>query len=233
MKHTYFIAIAAAIVCTSTFSTALAQQSSSYQVEYQTPQRYKDFRFTVGGGYAYRLGEREKGSDPASEKFSKQLMHGFAIDLDGQYFFKESWGLGLNANYVSNSASGDNITIPNVGSGKVTEKQGFLYIGPSFASRSEFNRFLLIYNLGLGPLFFTDDITYNGMTATGKATTLGLNAGVAGEYKISGKTGVGLKLSYTMGTINSINVEGRNIKSEEKISVSNLMITAFISFRSW
>ena len=36
-------------------------------------------------------------------------------------------------------------------------------------------------------------------------------------------------------TIDAINVEGQNLqlKSDEKISVSNLMVTAFISFRSW
>ena len=50
---------------------------------------------------------------------------------------------------------------------------------------------------------------------------------------MSGKTGVGLKLSYVVGTIDNLNVEGQNMKSKEKISVSNLMATLFISFRSW
>lgn len=233
MRQIYFIGLLAVAFCIPAFSPAIAQQASPYEVEQQTTSRYKDFRVAVGGGYAYRLAERKKESDPALEKFSKQLMHGYAIDLDGQYFFKESWGLGLNANYVSTSASGDNITIPNVGSGNVSEKQGFFYVGPSFVSRSEYNRFLVLYSLSIGPLFFTDDVTYNGMNATGSATTVGLNAGIAGEYKINGKTGVGIKLSYTMGNINSINMEGQNIQSDEKISVSNLMITAFLSFRSW
>ncbi len=73
----------------------------------------------------------------------------------------------------------------------------------------------------------------SGVNINGSKTTIGINAGVAGEYKVNSKTGVGLKLSYVMGTIDNMNVEGQNYKSEEKISVSNLMATLFISFRSW
>ena len=73
----------------------------------------------------------------------------------------------------------------------------------------------------------------SGQSLVGKQTTLGVNAGIAGEYKLNGKTGVGLKLSYVIGTIDNLNVEGTNVSMGQEISVSNLMITAFISFRSW
>ena len=60
-----------------------------------------------------------------------------------------------------------------------------------------------------------------------------MNAGLAGEYKLNARTGVGLKLSYTIGSINSLNFEGQNLESEETMSISNLMATVFLSFRSW
>ena len=234
MKLTYFIAFVAAIVCTSIFSTALAQQSSPYQVEYQTPPRYKDFRFSIGGGYAYRLGNMEKTGDAALDDMNKKLRHGFTVDAEAQYFFKESWGLGLNANFSSASTSGNNVIIPDIGQAvNYKETQSIIYVGPSFIGRNESEKFLLITHVGVGPLFFNADMNYSGQSFTGNKTTVGLNAGIAGEYKVNNKTGVGLKLSYVMGSIDNLNVEGQNVKYKEKISVSNLMATLFISFRSW
>lgn len=233
MKFTYFIALVAATVCTSVFSTALAQQSSPYQVEYQTPESYKDFRFSIGGGYAYRLGNLEKTGNAALDDMNKKMRHGFTVDADAQYFFKESWGLGLNANFSSASTSGNNVTIPGIDQAvNYKETQRIIYVGPSFVGRNESEKFLLITHVGIGPLFFNADMNYSGQNITGNKTTFGVNAGIAGEYKVNDKTGVGLKLSYVMGSINNLNVEGQNVESEEKISVSNLMATVFISFRS-
>lgn len=234
MKKIYFIALAAAFICASAISSATAQQSTPYQVEYQNAGNYKDFRFAIGGGYAYRLGKLEKTGNTAIDDMNKKLQHGFTVDADAQYFFKESWGLGLNANYCSANTSGDNVTIPGIDqSVNYKETQNFLYVGPSFVGRNESEKFLLITSVGVGALFFNADMNFSGRNLTGKKTTLGVNAGIAGEYKVSSKTGVGLKLSYVLGTIDGMNVEGQNVKSDEKISVSNLMATVFLSFRSW
>ena len=57
------MALAAAFICASAVSSATAQQATPYEVEYQTPGNYKDFRFAIGGGYAYRLGKIAKTGD--------------------------------------------------------------------------------------------------------------------------------------------------------------------------
>lgn len=234
MKRIYLIVLAASFISASAILSANAQQATPYQVEYQTPQNYKDFRFSIGGGYAFRLGKVQKTGDSKIDDMNKKLRHGFTVDADAQYFFKEGWGLGLNANYCSASTSGDNITIPGLNqSVNYKETQSFLYVGPSFVGRNESEKFLLVSNFGIGPLFVNSDMNLSGVNINGSKTTIGINAGVAGEYKVNSKTGVGLKLSYVMGTIDNMNVEGQNYKSEEKISVSNLMATLFISFRSW
>lgn len=237
MKTTTIVAAVAAILFTPPL---LAQENDStfttkYEVEYQIPESYKDFRISFGGGYAYRLGKVEKTGVPAIDDLNKQLRHGFNIDADAQYFFKESWGLGLNANYCSSSTSGNNITLPDMDQtvSSYEETQSMLFVGPSFVGRNEFSQFLLVSSVGIGPLFYTDNITVNGVTGKGTKTTLGVNAGIAGEYKLNAKTGLGLKLSYTIGSINSMSFEGQNIESEETVSISNLMATVFLSFRSW
>ncbi len=88
--------------------------SPAYEVEYQIPESYKDFWIAIGGGYAYRLGKIEETGDPGIDDLNKQLRHGFNIDADAQYFFKDIWGLGLNANYCGSSTSGSNISLPDM-----------------------------------------------------------------------------------------------------------------------
>jgi hypothetical protein len=65
------------------------------------------------------------------------------------------------------------------------------------------------------------------------AVTAGLNLGFSGEYKVNATTGVGLKLSSTVGSVNSLKVEGQKVDLDEAFNLSNVMLTAFICFRSW
>lgn len=234
MKRIYFVALAAAVICVLAVLPVAAQQRTPYEVEYLAPQSYKDFRFSIGGGYALRLGKVQKTGDSRIDDMSRKLRHGFTVDADAQYFFKESWGLGMNVNYCSSATSGNNITIPNYGDiNSYKESQNVLFVGPSFVGRNESEKFLLVSSFGIGPLFYMDRMTIDGVAVDGNKVAFGLNAGVAGEYKLNAKTGIGLKLSYTLGTINSVNFEGQNIKYDDPISISNLMITGFISFRTW
>ncbi len=236
MKRIYVIAFATLLILLSTslFVAAQLKESTSKIKPQNQPQYKQDFRIAVGGGYANRLGKVEKMSDAKLDKMNKELLHGFAIDGDAQYFFRDKWGIGLNANYCSSSTSGENITIPGEGKvGSYKETQSFIYVGPSFVQRSYWKNFLFISNIGLGPAFYSSDIIINGRNIDANKPTLGINAGFAAEYKINKKNGVGLKLSYVIGNIQSMNVNGQNVKLEERMSVSNLMITAFISFRSW
>lgn len=234
MKQTFLIISIATFFLAATFGSVNAQQTTDYEVEYQTVPNYKDFRFAIGGGYAYRLGKIEKTGDAGLDNMSKELRHGFAIDAEAQYFFKETWGLGLNANFCSASGSAGNMKFPDLEQVvNYKETQNFIYFGPSFVGRNETEKFLLITHIGFGPVFFGVDMNYSGQSITGNKTTLGVNAGIAGEYKISNRTGLGLKLSYVTGSVDKINIENTNVEMDNKISVSNLMATLFISFRSW
>ena len=105
MKQIYSIVLAAVVIFMLSPLAALAQEQTSREGEYQAPQGYKDFRFSVGGGYAFRLGKIEKTGDTNIDDFNKQFRHGFNVDADAQYFFKEGWGLGVNANYCSSTGS--------------------------------------------------------------------------------------------------------------------------------
>ncbi|MEA4916280.1 outer membrane beta-barrel protein [Proteiniphilum sp.] len=236
MKRIYLITLAVAMIGGLAVSSATAQQRNSSEVNV-SPQSYKDFRISVGGGYAFRLGKVQKTGDAKVDDVSKQLKHGFTVDADAQYFFKEGWGLGLNVNYCSSPASGEDLDLQFIDGtrrvNKYKESQNMLFVGPSFVGRNESPKFLLVSSFAIGPIFYMDNINMDGIDGSMNATTFGYNAGLAGEYKLNDKTGLGLKLSYTMGSINSIKSGGQTVKLDKPISVSNLMATVFISFRTW
>lgn len=216
----------------SFFSAINAQETTPNNVQIYSQDLYnKNFRFSIGGGYAFRLGKIVDTGDPKIYELNKKLRHGFTIDADAQYFFKQNWGIGINANLCLANTSGYNITIPNLGlANSYKENQRIFYVGPSYVSREGKNKFLFTSNIGLGAIFFSDEIIINGVMAKGSETTIGLNAGLGAEYKVSNNTGIGLKLSYIMGAVNSLNFNGQSVKSDKPMSLSNLMLTAFVSF---
>ena len=55
MKRICTIVLAAAVFCLLAASPANAQQGTLYVVEEQVAPGYKDFRLSVGVGYAYRF----------------------------------------------------------------------------------------------------------------------------------------------------------------------------------
>ena len=228
-----FVAVAT-LFCLPVFSQ-INDAASQREVEYQQDYKYKDFRFAVGGGYAYRVGTIKKTNDRIIDDMNKKLRHGFTIDTDAQYFFKETWGLGLNANMSSFSTSGSGFTIPDV-EGTVhsyEEKQHIIYVGPTYALRMETGKFFLLGTIGFGPIFFMDNLTINGIEVNGTKTTFGTNISLSGEYKMNNKMALGLKLSSTGGSIDSMNVQGQSFDSDEVISLANIGVSIFLSFRSW
>ena len=205
------------------------------EVGYEQNVKHKDLRIAVGGGYAMRSGSVLKTGNKTVDDMSSKLRHGFAIDADGQYFFKETWGIGFNANTYSSSTSGGGFTMEGF-EGNINnyeETQRIVYVGPSFATRLETDKFLLTASVGVGPLFFMDNITVNGIEGKGNQTTFGANVTLGGEYKLKNKMGLGLKLSQITGTIDSMNFEGQKVKSEETMNVSSFTASLFLSFRSW
>lgn len=217
----------------SSFSQIMETPSNPYEVEYEEKIINKDFRFAVGGGYSYRLGNIEKTNDIAIDNLSKKLRNGYNLNADAQYFFKEKWGVGIEANMSAFSTSGGNFTLDGKNITTYDETQRIIYVGPSFATRLESEKFIMLASIGFGPLFFVDNITANGVNGIGNKTTLGSNLTLSAEYKMQNKMGVGLKISQTAGNIDSMTFEGQTIQSNEAFNLSSFSISLFLSFRSW
>ncbi|HCO68871.1 MAG TPA: hypothetical protein DIT04_14095 [Dysgonomonas sp.] len=187
----------------------------------------KGFRATLGGGYAYRLGTMEKSGSKELDDFTSGLRNGFNIDTELQYFFQENFGVGLNANYISQSKTASGVLdIPGIGeTPNYKESNRYIYVGPSFAMRFENTEWGFHMSAGYGAIFFTNEGRAGSLKASIDKTTFGSYIGVAGERRLSRNMGIGLKVSAVAGTVK---IEG----FRERMSVSNLFVTAFVSFRS-
>lgn len=188
---------------------------------------YKNLRFTVGGGYAYWLGKLMRTGDEKLDDFSSGLRNGYNLDLEAQYFFREHLGIGLNGNFIkqSNSESGT-LNIPNVGTvDNYKESNELIYLGASCVLRFENDKWGFYGSGGLGPIFYTNTAEIPARQISLSKTTLGVYYSVAGEHRFSHNIGAGLKIAATFGTLK---IDGL----DDRLSVSNLMVTGFISFRT-
>lgn len=166
------------------------------------------FRFALGGGYSYRLGETDGTS------ITSDLKNAFNIDADAQYFFNSMVGIGINANYVKGHTSYYDIG------------QSFLFVGPSVVFRSDIERFLFLYSAGLGAIFFNQSSNYYLYNNISKATFASLVL-ARGEYKFNKNISLGLKISYSYGSLDI-----PTTYYITNISASSFNISAFISFRA-
>ena len=191
-------------------------------------QQKNDFRFTLGGGYAYRLGKIEKTDE--YESF-KKLHHGFNMEISAQKFYKSTIGFGFNSVYIKQHMSEPDIYFPStIGSSvfKVNETIQFFYIGPSFVISTNPDKITYYGEIGAGLLLFNDVGEYYIFKGSITRPTVGVHTGFSAEYKISSMLGIGLKLSMTAGLIRTSFYEER----KKTYNVSNATIGAFISFRT-
>jgi len=190
----------------------------------------KDFRFTLGGGYSYRLGKLQK-TDNRGRDFGKDMRHGFNVESSGQLFFNENYGIGMNAIYMRQQEARPDISLPGIIGiyrYKLRETTQFFYVGPAFAARVREKKLSLYAEAGAGLLVFDDrgDIDLNKVKLT--HATVGVHIGISPEYRLSSHLGVGLKLSVTTGFMRT-SYYGYKTKTW---NLSNASMGAFISFRS-
>lgn len=233
MKNTHLaILLMSVLVSTSAF----AQRSDNLTVreignspDPDDNKNVRNFRFTVGGGYACRLGKTYKTGDSRLDDFSSKLRNGYVLDAEIQYFLHENWGLGLNMNFARQSAKeSGTMYVPGQGSIKgLKETQTCVYVGPGVVTRFENKKFGLYLGAGFGPIFNTneDDVEDPAGKIRINKVAFGSYLGVAGEYRLSPMLGIGLKAAITSGKV--------KLSDEfDNFSVSNLTVTGFISFRT-
>jgi hypothetical protein len=195
------------------------------------------FRIAVTGGYSYRVGKLPSGLPGETRDYMKKLKSGFNIGADVQYYFNETWGVGIK--YLRFQASGSGVIPVETPDGRVrastADNIGISFYGPTFSGRlytAKDNSQTFIFGVSLGYLHYKDNgrVAAYPVTITGGTVGSGLDAGY--DIRIARKLYVGAQISYMTGTLNKYTVtqggqsETRDLKDEEKENLSHLGISA-------
>jgi len=197
------------------------------------------FRIAIGGGYAKGRGEIKKTGDSKIDKLSNDIVNGYNIEGDIEYYFNLkqkdalNFAAALHFNYIDHHGATTDIDIPDFGhANRYEESQRVFYIAPAFVMRYDLPAWLFTFSAGFGVIFFTNPISIDYGQITGSKTTIGSHTGISAEYKISQNWGIGLRFSVAGGVINSMNIGGVNVKFDQAMSATSWMISGIISFRT-
>jgi len=198
----------------------------------QTTSPHSRVASSLAFGYAYRLGKDVESGDSYYDQVYRRLRNCFFVEIEMKHFFNSSNGIALNINATYSSASENDIFVPNFGfSSHLKLRQIVAFIGPAWTTRFETDKFLWSGNISLGPIFYVEAMMPNTSWIKANATSFGMSWGFGGEYKVSPKQSLGLKIGYTLGATSNFKIDGQAFKSEEPVSLSSFFIAAYFSFR--
>jgi hypothetical protein len=229
-------------------NTVSLQYVTSYQIldDVQEPEliapdneKKTAFRMYAGGGWARGLGTVLKTNDVTLDQLTNDLLNGYSLEANAEYYFNWkskdalNFAVALNLNYINHQATGFDVNLPDLGNVKrYEESQTTFYIGPGFVMRYDLADWIFSLSAGYGAVFFSNHINTDRLEMRAITTVFGSTIGIGADYKISSNLGIGVKLSATGGTYDSLKVGGAKVKLEEKMSASSWMISGILSFRT-
>lgn len=165
---------------------------------------FPSWRFSMQGGYAYRVGKVDKSQDAVLVDHIKKLKHGVTYGADATWFFMESLGVGLkyNALHVGNS---EHVTL-TCGDGiqqcLLEDKINIWFFGPiaSYRALSGNMRNAFFMNVGLGYMEYKDRVVFTDHFII-KGGTLGYLYEIGYDLGLTDKVSLGTMLSFVSGTL--------------------------------
>lgn len=193
------------------------------------------FRFTLSGGYSYRLGKIPENFPAETKSYMRKLKSGFNVSADALYYFNETFGAG--AKYSRFQRNHSDVTTINYGGGtmrtNVADNISINFIAATFATRvfnfKKTNSFHA--NLSVGYLGYKDKgfVYRDHMTLTGGTVGFGWDMGY--DIRISRKLSAGAQASLITGKLSSVTREdasGRStitLKDDQKENLSHVNLS--------
>ncbi|MDH8701225.1 hypothetical protein M2138_000564 [Dysgonomonadaceae bacterium PH5-43] len=197
------------------------------------PQKQTAFYFTAGGGYVRRLGSDWDGMTNTDKKILDGIRNGYGLEVDAYCFpafyvnNSLNWGISANFKYMHSSGEAEGIdkTYKDV--------QNLYYIGPALSLRYDTKHFLFTLTAGLGVTLYDTD--YKGILRDYKmsATIFSTNFALGVDYKISRNLSCGVKVSMAGGNEDTFQVNGMTEEKESARTVSGIMVSGVIGFRTF
>lgn len=176
---------------------------------------HKKLRLSIRGGMSFLTGSNTGEANANLSEARDQMQSGLQFGADIHYFTSEFTGWGLKFASFTSDASTNVSVLQNNGSSVTREYSENLvnrFYGPSFTTRILSSNAKNIYTLGfaMGYVDYTNNVNFFGDNYVVKSNALGLSWTAGWDLMLNDYLGVGLTLSYTMGTLSRFRADGAN-----------------------
>lgn len=176
---------------------------------------HKKLRLSVRGGLSFLTGSNTGEANVNLSEAREQMQSGLQFGADVYYFTSEFTGWGLKfASFTSNASTNVSVLQNNGVSvdKEYAENMTNRFYGPAFTTRILSNNAKNIYTLGfaMGYVDYTNNVNFFGDNYTVKSNAFGLSWTAGWDLMLNDYLGVGLTLSYTMGTLSRFTADGAN-----------------------
>ncbi|MCL2039879.1 MAG: hypothetical protein FWG85_05565, partial [Bacteroidetes bacterium] len=198
--------------------------------------------FSLDGGYSRRTGKIHPDLSDAQKDYFENFISGFAWDISGSYISKSNYGVRLTylQHLTSHSENAYNEYGERVGS--LTESHTITYIGPAITGYEAFGKnknWIINSYAGVGYMrlyshattIITNTNYFDGTIddfITG--STIGYQAGIGLDYKITPLLGVGINAELIGGQIKEIESNGYTVFLEQTEGIGQFRIIAGIRY---
>lgn len=187
------------------------------------------FRFSVHGGYGYRLFRSGNRLNVADQKYVKNLKSGIAFGGELAYFFWKKFGIGLNYDRYLSKAGDEN---------ELSEDVMIQFMGGSIIHRSVSNngRNSIVSSLLVGyqPYRNYTAVQNENLIFTANTMGWGISAGV--EHRFSRKFAMSLTGTAIMGAVyrmkraTSVNTEILHLSKDDSVDLSRASVSLGFKF---
>lgn len=192
----------------------------------------KDFQFVLSTGYGQRIAKIPENTTPDLKPYLKTLRSGLTIAAEGNYFFNDTWGVGVKYNRFSLNksytvSSQDLLLNENIFDDTIRIQ----HIGPQLITKLPFaNKKQLFFSaLGFGYTAFEQkSITNNNTTSQITGSKLNLSADLGYEFLFTDNIALVLKVGLISGSLTEITLEDEfgtstiELRDDQKISLTRL-----------
>ncbi|EAY27728.1 hypothetical protein [Microscilla marina] len=174
---------------------------------------HKKLRLSLRGGMSFLTGSNTGEANANLSEAREQMQSGLQYGADLYYFTSEFTGWGIKfASFQSSATTTVSVLQNNSASATkdYAENMVNLFYGPSFTTRILSNNAKNIYTLGfaMGYVDYTNRVNFFGDDFVVKSNAFGLTWTAGWDLMFSQNLGIGLALSYTMGTLSRFTADG-------------------------
>lgn len=197
--------------------------------------------FRVYSGYGRKLNSIDPELDQLEKTRASNLLNGLVIGSDLVFYLNSAKTCGFGFKFqVMHSEASSLMTVHTnngIASGWLKDKVNISYLGPVYSQRFAFNegQNVLMYNVGLGWLFYSWRGTINGAKGKMSGQTAGVTLDLNYSRMIKEYLGIGFDMSLTMGALSSYDtydLNGRTtVQLEQKEGLTHMGLSLQLLYK--